>query len=59
VESQHKEAAVVQELSEARDQQRTLQTEAETARQDLLRVQVENAELLLALKSRLGVNVNI
>jgi hypothetical protein len=56
VESQNKEAAVAQELSDARDQQRSLQTEAESARKDLLRAQAENAELLLALRSRLGIN---
>jgi hypothetical protein len=56
VESQNKEAVVAQELSEVREQQRSLQTEAENTRQDLLRVQAENAELLVALRSRLGIN---
>jgi hypothetical protein len=58
VESQNKEAAVTQELSDVRDHQEALQTEADNARQDLLRVQTENAELLLTLRSRLGMTLS-
>ena len=59
VESQNKEAAVTQELLDARDKQQTFQAAAETAWKDLLQAQAENAELLLVLRSKLGISMNM